>query len=357
MNETVEYLPKIINLKEDISDVRVVVPAYHAENTLQVCIEAILNSKDAGNLKVVVVDNGGNEKYGSSLVKPDPVRYLLCQEQASAAYARNCGAADFKDGVLVFIDADVEIEKDTIANLIYPIQKGDADATLGNYTSSNIEDQNFFQQYKQLYISRVYARSDGFIKNDFWTAICAIRADVFHDIGKFDSSYKGSGGEDTEFGIRLSQQNWRILSVPAARGKHLRYFDALKLIKNDFSKGICTMLLYLKKGQSFSNHRHARSSDIRAVLLAVNLAIITFAMILFKPANYQAISFLWCVILLSYFVARYELLSVFVKKNVAFLAKAVPLMYILDVVRALSVVMAIGIFLFSKDDKSYSNPI
>lgn len=351
MNETVEELPKISDLKEDISNVRVVVPAYYAENTLQVCIEAIFNSRDVENLKVVVVDNGGNEKYGSSLVEAYPATYLLCQEQASAAYARNCGTADFKNGVLVFIDADVEIEKDTIANLIHPILKGEADATLGNYTSNNIEDLNFFQQYKQLYISKVYARSDGLIKNDFWTAICAIRADVFYNIGRFDSSYKGSGGEDTEFGIRLSQQNWRILSVPTARGKHLRYFDILKLIKNDFSKGICTMLLYLKKGRSFSNHRHAKGGDILAVFLAVNVGIIFLTMIFLNADKYQAISLLWFVILLSYFIARYELLSVFFRRNLSFIVKAVPLMYILDIVRSLSVVMAIGIFLLSRDDK------
>ncbi len=351
MNEAVESLPKISNLKEDISNVRVVVPAYHAGNTLQVCIEAILNSRDVEKLKVFVVDNGGNEKYGSSLAKAYPVKYLLCQEQASAAYARNCGTADFNNGVLVFIDADVEIEKDAIAKLIYPIQKGDADATLGNYSSSNIEDLNFFQQYKQLYISRVYARSDGFIKNDFWTAICAIRADVFHNIGKFDSSYKGSGGEDTEFGIRLSQQNWRILSVPTAKGKHLRYFDLLKLIKNDFSKGICTMLLYLKKGRSFSNHRHAKGGDILAVFLSLNVGIVFLAMIILNAAKYQIVSLLWCVTLLSYFIVRYELLSVFFKRNLSFIIKAIPLMYILDIVRSLSVVMAIGIFLLYRDDK------
>lgn len=343
----VATFPKIIETEQDRADVRVVVPAYHAENTLQVCIEAIINSTDVGNLEVVIADNGGNEKYDSLPMKSFPVRHLSCQEQASAAYARNCGAVDFKDGVLVFIDADVDLEKDAITNLIQPILKGDADATVGNYTSNNFEGLNFFQQYKQLYISRVYERSDGFIKNDFWTAICAIRADVFQEMGQFDSSYKGSGGEDTEFGIRLSQQNWRILSVPAARGKHIHYFDAIKLIKNDFNKGIRTMTIYLEKGQSFSNHRHAKNGDILAVFLAVNLAITTF-IIFFSSFNHPLISLLWCIIILGYFVVRRELLAVFLKRSVAFLAQAIPLMYILDLVRSLSVIMAICIFLSSR---------
>ena len=349
MNETLQYTPATIAPEQEGASVRVVVPAYHAENTLKVCIEAIVNSRDVGNLEIVVADNGGNERYASSRVEQYPVKYLLCQEQASAAYARNCGAADFENGVLVFVDADVEIEKDTIAKLIHPIQTGHADATLGNYSSCNIEDLNFFQKYKQLYISKVYARNEGFVKNDFWTAICAIRADVFHGIGGFDSSYKGAAGEDTEFGIRLSQQNWRILSVPVATGKHLHFFDALKLIKNDFRKGVRTMSLYLNKGHSFSNHRHAKKNDIFAVFWAVNVALTTFMAISFSGAySYQINALLVSASLLSYLVARYELISVFLKRNIAFLVRAIPLMYLLDLVRAFSVVIAIGVFLYLK---------
>ncbi|MEM5838702.1 galactosyltransferase-related protein, partial [Pediococcus acidilactici] len=159
-------------------------------------------------------------------------------------------------------------------------------------------------------------------------AICAIRTNVFHEVGKFDASYKGAGGEDTEFGMRLSQQNYRILSVPAAIGKHLHYFDAIKLIKNDFDKGTCTMSVYLKKGHSFSNHRHAKSSDILAVLLAVNLLITTIVIVLFnKLFNYHVASFLWVIILISYLLVRLELLLVFFKSSAAFLFRAIPLMY------------------------------
>lgn len=356
MDKPLEPFTTTVDLKCSEFCTRVVVPAYHAGNTLRVCLEAIINSRNVANLEIVVADNGGNKNDDYPQFKQYPVKRVLCQEVASAAYTRNYGAAKFKNGVLVFIDADVEIEKDTIVNLIDPIQKGDAEATLGNYTSTNIEDLNFFQQYKQLYISKVYDRNNGFIENDFWTAICAVRADVFHQIGGFDSSYKGSGGEDTEFGIRLSQKKLRILSLPNAKGKHLRYFDALELIKNDLRKGISTMLLYLERGRSFSNHRHAKQGDIIAVFLSVNVALITLIIILFgKLFDYKIIGFLWSLVLLSYFVVRSELISVFLKRKLVFVAKAIPVMYTLDVIRALSVIIAIGIFLFPKLDSKHSS--
>lgn len=89
------------------------------------------------------------------------------------------------------------------------------------------------------------------------------------------------------------------------------------------------MSLYLNKGHSFSNHRHAKKNDIFAVFWAVNVALTTFMTISLSGAySYQINALLVSASLLSYLVARYELISVFLKINIAFLVRAIPLRHL-----------------------------
>src|SRR5262249_43178948 len=154
------------------------------------------------------------------------------------------GASKFAGDVLVFLDSDVLVERRAIERLVVAIRSGSAEAVVGSY-SDDLEGLNFWEAYKQLYVSNAYSRRQGYLLGEFWTALSAFKNCVFSDLGGFSTAFAGATGEDTELGQRLTQHGYRILAVPEARGKHLKKLNLPALIRNDFRKGMTSFHLLL----------------------------------------------------------------------------------------------------------------
>jgi len=145
------------------TNIRVIIPAYNSNKTIEDCVFAIHNSICGYNsYEIIIVDNGLNTnlKY---LLEEYSVKIIKATEKHSAAYVRNIGAEGFSNGILIFIDSDVVIEKECIEVLVSPIIAGLASATIGNY-SKNVDMLNFAQKYKQLYINYIYSKENTDIK-------------------------------------------------------------------------------------------------------------------------------------------------------------------------------------------------
>jgi hypothetical protein len=251
---------------------RIVIPAFRAADTLPRCVRAIVRTSPPDNREIVVVDDGGNGDI-ESLLAGLPVSLIHTGGTGSAAIARNTGALDYGGDVLVFIDADVEVAEDAIGQLVAPIASGAADATVGNY-GTDISGMSFAQAYKQLYLSRIYSRRAGYIRNHFWTALGAMRASTFKALRGFAPRFKGACDEDTELGQRLTESGGRILAVPQARARKLKPYSLAGLVRNDLRKGMSTIRLFLGDNVALTDNRHASRRDILAVFFAGACAVL-----------------------------------------------------------------------------------
>jgi glycosyltransferase involved in cell wall biosynthesis len=315
------------------TNIRIVIPAYNADATIKDCLHSVINSiQQFNDYEIIIVDNGLNSNL-DSLTKNSSVKVIKATEKQSAAYARNIGTKEFSDGIIIFIDSDVVIEKECIPNLISPIIEGTASATIGNY-STNIENLNFAQKYKQLYINYIYSKTNTKIKNDFWTAISAIKAKTFHNLNGFDTSFKGANGEDQEFGIRLTKNNYSVYTTPAF-GKHLNPYTIKKLILNDFRKGITAMGNSFNNNVSVLDNRHVNKYSIYAVVTSFML-VATIPFIYIYNFYYVPV-----ILFFVWFTLRYSLLKIYIKeRNIIFKLKSIFLAFILDLVRATAVFVA-----------------
>lgn len=315
-------------------DIRIVVPAFKAIDTIQRCIDAVLDAISFHkSWEIIIVDNGQNPDL-VKLLKDYPVTVLKKDENQSAAYARNEGAKCFLNGILVFIDSDVVCEKDCIENLIKPVQNNLCNATIGNY-SKNLEGLSFSQKYKQLYINHIYSREGSKIKNDFWTAICSVDAKVYNNLNGFNTNFKGANGEDQEFGIRLTKNGYNVLFVKNASGQHLNPYGILNIIRNDFKKGLTAVKNSIENKVPFSDNRHSKMKDI----LAVFFAVMTVPFLTFSLLNSDllivsiATLFLW-------FICRISLSITFFKSgDVFFFIRTLLLMFCLDLIRFTCVII------------------
>ena len=295
------------------------------------------------NCKIVIVDNGNNKNL-NLILQNFPVSIIERLNKSSASYARNEGAKDFKDGILVFIDSDVVIEKTCLTKLIEPIIMGNCDATVGNY-SRNVQSLTFAQKYKQLYINHAYSRNKLTIINEFWTAISAIRADVFHKVNGFDHNFFGACGEDTDFGIRLCQNGFKILAVPDAVGIHKRSYTIKKTILNDFRKGIASAYNIFYNKIPMTEFRHSTKVDVLSVMTATLSIFFLVCMLIYLQLIWAS---LFAFILWIFF--RYKLISLFyINQGCSFCSRALLLMFILDIVRALCVILCLVQILRAKN--------
>lgn len=315
--------------------VRVIVPAYNADATIAVCVAAIAAAVTFLNAyEILVVDNSGSDGL-EHLLSAFRVKIIKRTAIASAAYARNEGAAGCAQGILVFIDSDVICEKDCIAKLIAPVCENKCHAAIGNY-SKNVTGLSFAQKYKQLYINHIYGSKTD-IRNDYWTAIAAIDASVFHDIGGFDSNFKGANGEDQEFGIRLTRAGYQVLAVPGANGQHINPYTVHKIVKNDFRKGVTAVQNCINNKVPLSDNRHAGSAAILAVISAV-LTTYFLALAIFFPACL----YLSAAAFGAWLLFRLKLKIAFAHMGIVFLLQSVLLMFILDLTRCAALIAGVG---------------
>ncbi|MBK9454090.1 MAG: glycosyltransferase [Bacteroidetes bacterium] len=314
--------------------VRVVIPAFKATNTINACLNNILiacnNFKDI-EVVVVAFETRISIPFNAHL------RIIELAKPLNAGEARNLGAADCNNRILVFVDADVLIDPSSLHILINPIIKGNADATVGNY-ATDLMNNKFFQNYKKLYINQAYA-ADGYITNEFWTAYAAISGKAFLKVGQFSEKFRFKGGEDTEIGVRLSTMKFKIYAVAGVYGKHLKDFTFASLIKNDFIKGSRTIFLALHRKMPLQENRHAKKSDQLAVAAACGLIL------LFTIGTLLHWVWLFMPLLLAVYIAsRFNFMSACVKQGAWFTIRAFAMAWLLDIVRATSILN--GIFIF-----------
>jgi glycosyltransferase involved in cell wall biosynthesis len=175
-------------------DILVVIPALAAGETLPGCLEQLRRSTGFEKINVVIVHDAEERQSFEADDEAFCVREICSDKSHNAGAARNFGARMAREGIIVFLDADVLVEREALARLVAPILAGHAEAAVGNY-SEDVRGLSFLQAYKQLYIWMVYSRRRGLIRNEFWTGIGAIRADVFHQVGGFHAHFGGARGE------------------------------------------------------------------------------------------------------------------------------------------------------------------
>lgn len=317
----------------DNLSVRVVIPAYAAMASLSRCVESILRSDLPAACEIVVVDDGGNDGLEalSHVAKFSVVRSM----RQNASLSRNAGCRDFKGDVVVFIDADVQVDPQAIRHLLTPICAGSCDASFGSYSDEGA-GLNFYQQYKQLYVSRIYSRQAGAVEDFFWTALCAVKRNAFEAVGGFNPDLPGHIGEDVEFGQQLTHLKFRVTNLPEAKGKHLKDYSFGSVVRNDFKKGASTVLLSLKANAPLSHNPHARPADKLAVAFcALSMAMVATASLVAWPLLWTAL--LGLLTMAMYLMARHEFVELQARQGPLFCAKSIPLMYLLDLVRLLSV--------------------
>src|SRR3989338_4437731 len=97
----------------------IVLPAYDNPDKLERLLLSIEERcPDIGNHEVIVVDDGSKNNSIALLCERFPfVKYIRYEENRGVANARNAGARESRNDILIFIDSDLVVQSDFISIL------------------------------------------------------------------------------------------------------------------------------------------------------------------------------------------------------------------------------------------------
>jgi glycosyltransferase involved in cell wall biosynthesis len=180
--------------------------------------------------ELIVSDDGstdGSAQTAASL----GARVVTSPISTGAAAARNRAARVAVGEVLVFIDADCRVHRDTLAKLTAPLEDPSIGASFGSYDAAP-KARSWVSLYKNLAHHFVHQRSSR-EASTFWAACGSVRRTSFEAINGFDESYLRPSIEDVELGYRLRSAGLRIRLVPDAQVTHLKRWTLLGVLTAD----------------------------------------------------------------------------------------------------------------------------
>jgi glycosyltransferase involved in cell wall biosynthesis len=172
-------------------DVAVVVPTRNSATTLRACLESL--RAQTYRCEIIVVDNHSSDE--TSLIAQDLADQVLVRGPERSAQ-RNAGAALTSAPIIGFIDSDMTLSTNVIAEVVLDIAAGSTSVVIpertvgeGYWARVNAFERSFYQDH------------------DFVEAPRFFPAEVFHRAGGFDEAM--TGAEDWDLGLRTASMGPR----------------------------------------------------------------------------------------------------------------------------------------------------
>lgn len=253
----------------------VVIPCYNSAAELKECLRA-LERAGMQDAECIVVDDGSTDGTREVVLEARFPQLLLMGQRRGSAAARNAGARAATGDVLVFLDADTTVHKDTLSKIAAAfVDDAGLGAVIGRYDDAPSAG-GFYSQYRNLLHSHVHATSPR-QGCTFWTGCGAIRREIFIAQGGFEESPHHI--DDVEFGAKAARAGVRIELRPDIQVKHLKQWTFVSTLRTDlFLRGIPWTVLILQDGRmpdvlnvSYPNRFSVALTWLAAVLLATGM--------------------------------------------------------------------------------------
>jgi glycosyltransferase involved in cell wall biosynthesis len=337
---------RISNLQSLISNPQspffsVVIPVYNGGQMLAGCLSALRQSTFS-DWELLVIDDGSTD--GSDrLAAQFGARVWHTSGRLGPAAARNLGAQRARGRYLFFIDADCQVQPDTLAYTAAIFQADpQLDALFGSYDDAP-GASNFMAQYKNLFHHYIHQMSRP-EASTFWTGCGAIRRTQFLTLGGFDvQRYHRPAIEDIDLGYRLKQAGGRICLAKHVQVKHLKAWTLISLLKSDiFDRGIPWTQLILKN-RAFANDLNLQTHNRVSVAAVYGLLVALLAGFIQPSSLLIALVLAALLVWLNLNLYRFF----YLKRGLWFTLRVIPIHWLYYVYNAIS--FGCGLLLYWRD--------
>jgi len=209
--------------------ISVIIPVRDDADNLWRCLHELCRSQYQ-NFEVIVVDDGSSDDIAARSARDFNARLIHMPRNGGPARARNRGARSARGEILLFIDADVSVHRDTIERILAAFEDEKVDALFGSYDAEPTHT-NFCSQYKNLSHHFFHHAADPDAVT-FWTGCGAIRKRVFDKLEGFER-FRRPSIEDIELGVRLKRAGGKIIVDKSVLCTHRKRWTLWSMIKCD----------------------------------------------------------------------------------------------------------------------------
>ncbi len=258
-----------------------VIPVHDGGEDFLRCLQALAQAEPAPGEIIVVAD--GDTAGSVKTAETYATKVLSTISQRGPAHARNLGALEARGDILLFLDADVLVRRETIGQVIDLFEQDPGlAAAFGSY-DSDPGATNFFSQYKNLFHHYIHQTADR-DASTFWSGCGAVRRSVFLTMGGFDEGYSRPLIEDIEFGHRLKEAGYPIRVCKRLQVKHLKRWGAISLLKSDFFDRALPWTELILSRRWFIDDLNLKSSNRFSVVLTYVLLMSLLVALWWPPA-------------------------------------------------------------------------
>jgi glycosyltransferase involved in cell wall biosynthesis len=305
--------------------ISVVVPVRNDPDHLRACLESLAATRGPVDREVIVVDDASTD--GSAAVAQSlGSRVIRLDKRAGPAAARNLGAEAARGEIIFFVDADVCVHPETVAQVASAFAADPGiDALFGSYDRQPGEP-NFLSQYKNLFHHFVHQQGSAEAAT-FWSGCGAIKRSVFLEMGGFDTSYARPCIEDIELGARLRRAGRRVVLRKDIQARHLKRWTLPGIVRSDvWDRGVPWTELILREGSlpDDLNLRLAqRLSAVMAYLSAAAVLAAPWRLFGLGPVAWLGLA---GILLLAVIAVNWRFYAFFTReRGLLFAARVVPL--------------------------------
>lgn len=279
--------------------ISIIVPVHNGGKSFRRCLASLEKVRSTFHELIVVADGDTDgswriaEQWGAKVVR--------LPQAGGPARARNRGAQIAQGDILFFVDADVCISPEAVAQVANTFeQDSDLAALIGSYDDTP-GASNFLSQYRNLlhHYTHQTACAEA---STFWGACGAIRRDVFTAVGGFDEGYRLPSIEDIELGYRLKSHGYRIRLDKHIQVKHLKCWQVRSMLKADFFYRALPWAELILKESGLINDLNLKTSSRISVVLAYT-SILLFVSSLVSTLNTQVNTLMLAVACLAVLMA------------------------------------------------------
>ena len=185
----------------------IIIPCHNVAETLETCLECA-TAQTYRDREIIVVDDASTDAT-VEIARRFDVNVVVLDSQVGAGGARNAGAARATGDVLFFVDADVKFSADVLEALRHVLES-DRDC----HAIAGVPDRvplvrGTFQDFAALRYNYRFTRTATDCTS-VPTWFLAMKRAMFDEISGFSEEFRGAGGEEYDFGYRMTKKGYSI---------------------------------------------------------------------------------------------------------------------------------------------------
>jgi glycosyltransferase involved in cell wall biosynthesis len=258
--------------------VSVIIPCHDSAKTIALSVRSALEQTHQP-IEVIVVDDASTDET-PAIVKELNCTLVELAKNVGAGPARNRGIAVSKGEILFFLDSDVALAPEAVANAVRIFNENPAyGAVWGVYGDRPLVDDGVVEWVQVLYGHYRATRKLGPARTGHF-ASGAIPRRVIDNVGAFDERLLGQyANEDHEFSLRIAER-YPVIRTLSVIGYHDDDDRMSSVLRKLFKRAASLVPLVLKqRGLKPEREATHRPAEVAAAFLAT----VTLPLVLVSP--------------------------------------------------------------------------